>query len=424
MELYKNSLWKDVDFNSIIKSIPTDWNTLSVGKIIDNNPKSKIKAGDAKKNGPYPFFNCSEIQTKYIDNSLIDGENIFITTGGDFMFNLYFNGESSYSTDVWSIKIKEHNTKFIHYFLKYNFETNQQYFRGFKFKHLDKKGFQKMVLPIPSSEEQNSIVSVLSYQENIIESTKELIKNIDKRNQFMIDELLSGRLRIKEIENGKIKFYKNSHNNWKNVEINGENLNIPKDWVTKKIKEISSVVTGNTPSTKNKDFWGNIDGIKWISTPNLYKTDNGYIKSNTRFLTLLGSKKARICPPETLLVSCIATIGELGLLNEHAAFNQQINAILPNVILNNKYIRYYLIKNKQKFINFASKSVVSIMSKKLFESFEIYFPSLQKEQDLMINFLELISLEIQKYEKILIQEEKKFEFLLEELMSGRLRVKV
>jgi len=401
MELYKNSLWKDVDFNSTNKIIPTDWNSLTIGEIIMPNPKSKIKAGEGQKVGMYPFFNCSETQTKYLNQFLINGENLFLTTGGDFMFNLYFNGKSSYSTDVWAIKIKDHNTQFIHYFLKYNFETNQQYFRGFKFKHLDKKGFQKMVLPIPTFEEQNAIVSFLSSQENVTLKIKGLIDELEKRNEFMVNQLLSGYIRVKEI-NGNLVLYKNLDNNWKFIKLNAENVNVPMDWQSTIIDNTMNIVFG-----------------KRIIKSKSSGTIPVYGGGKASFFTNLNNQTNKwVIARFAMSKNCVRYVEkEFWLLDSGFTFNAK-----------NLYDENFLgikFSNMQNYIynKLSSGTAQKNIDIEAFKKTEIITPTIE-EQKLIIKVINTLYNEKEIYKKLLIQEEKKFNFLLEELMSGRLRVKV
>lgn len=402
MELYKNINWKNLLFNTKLKKIPSDWNKSKIGSLIKPNAKSKLKASEGLKEGIYPFFNCSETQSKYCNSFLVDGENIFITTGGDYMFSLYFNGKAAYSTDVWSIKIEKNNTSFINLYLKYNFTENQEYFRGFKFKHLDKKGFQNMEIPLPPVEEQAAIVSLLSSQESIIQKTKILIENIEKRNQFMMGELLSGRLRVKE-ENRQIVFYKNSDDNWSEFTVNGEKISIPNDWDKKQIEESFFEKSKSKLTAKT----GKKEG--------LYPFFNCSEKQTLRANSYLVDEE----------ILFFSTGGKPSVLYStgKAAYSTDVWAVSFNTNFTNKFIYYYL-KNDLNVLERCFKgSGLKHLNKKDFSSSEILSPSLS-EQKLIVNILDIFNIEKQKYEQILEKEEKTFSFLLEELMSGRLRIKI
>jgi len=417
MKLYKNTEWQKVDFNNQKKNLPINWGKTPIGEIIIANDKSTIKASESKKFGKYPFFNCSEVQTKNFDNYLIDGENIFITTGGDYMFNLYFYGKAAYSTDVWAVKIKEQNPKFINYFLKSNFYINQSYFRGFKFKHLDKKGFKQMIIPLPPKQEQSAIASILSSQESIISKTKDLIANLDKRNQFMMDELLSGRLRVKE-ENGQPIFYKNADDNWQTVKINGEDVDIPKDWcVTNLEEEIDWFTTGNAFKTNEMKANGKYPVIKMTDIK------NGKIEKDFKVFCDTFKEKALLQFGD-LVVGLSGSVGKVGevLTRKEVLLNQRCLGLRIKKF--KIYIRNILEHNFKKWIDSTVKDGV-IPNLSHLDVLKYNIPKLsEKEKQMIDNILYSLQLEKQKYEEILKKEEQTFTFLLEELMSGRLRIKI
>ena len=206
----------------------------------------------------------------------------------------------------------------------------------------------------------------------------------------------------------KYKLIKGSYLDFKS--INGLKKKKNVKLLVCKIKDLFETVTGNTPSLNNDIFWSSSKGVKWISTPDFKYQKNGYISSNSRFLTEDGVKKSRLCPKDTLLVSCIATIGEVGLIKEPSCFNQQINAILPNSKFNSKYLRYYFLANKQDFINYAPLSVVKIINKKMFNDFEICIHKDLKEQSSIVYILEKQESIISNIEKLISKTEKLFEY--------------
>lgn len=206
----------------------------------------------------------------------------------------------------------------------------------------------------------------------------------------------------------KYKLIKGSYSDFKS--INGLKKKKNVKLLVCKIKDLFETVTGNTPSLNNDIFWSSYKGVKWISTPDFKYQKNGYISANSRFLTEEGVKKSRLCPKDTLLVSCIATIGEVGLIKEPSCFNQQINAILPNSKFNSKYLRYYFLANKQDFINYAPLSVVKIINKKMFNDFEICIHKDLKEQSSIVYILEKQESIISNIEKLISKTEKMFEY--------------
>ncbi|HEG2631801.1 TPA: restriction endonuclease subunit S [Campylobacter coli] len=134
-----------------------------LGDIIIDNLKSKIKVKEAKENitGKYPFFTSGTNIYRY-DEYLIEGKNIFLSTGGNAIVQFY-NGKSSYSTDTYALKSNNENyidTYFLYILLKQleNF-INCFLFKGSGLKHLQKTELKSLKIPLPPLEIQKQIVA-------------------------------------------------------------------------------------------------------------------------------------------------------------------------------------------------------------------------------------------------------------------------
>ncbi|HFU3956057.1 TPA: restriction endonuclease subunit S, partial [Streptococcus suis] len=108
------------------------------------------------------------------------------------------------------------------------------------------------------------------------------------------------------------------------------------DWEVKRISDIGDIVTGNTPSTSNEDYYSN-EGMMWVTPTDI---DGLIITDTNKKLSPEGEKVSRIVPANSILVTCIASIGKNTLLLEAGSFNQQINAVVPNQSL---YHSYFLL---------------------------------------------------------------------------------
>ena len=85
-------------------------------------------------------------------------------------------------------------------------------------------------------------------------------------------------------------------------------------------------MTGSTPSTSNTEYYSN-DGLPWITPTDITALT---IASSPRKLSPAGMKVARVVPANTILCTCIASIGKNALLTTPGSFNQQINSLSPN----------------------------------------------------------------------------------------------
>ena len=91
------------------------------------------------------------------------------------------------------------------------------------------------------------------------------------------------------------------------------------------------IVTGNTPSRAKPENYGTY--IEWIKSDNI-NTENTYISKAKEYLSEMGFQKCRFVDKGSLLMTCIAgsinSIGNVAITDRRVAFNQQINAIVPN----------------------------------------------------------------------------------------------
>ena len=138
--------------------IESKWESISIGDLIFEQPKSKIKVGTAKdsKNGDYLFFTSGESILKFTEY-LIEDENIYLSTGGNAVVK-YYKGKASYSTDTFAIKSKNESkikTKYLFYILQNIIDViNSHYFTGVGLKHLQKPDFRNIKIPVPPKEIQ------------------------------------------------------------------------------------------------------------------------------------------------------------------------------------------------------------------------------------------------------------------------------
>ena len=256
--------------------------------------------------------------------------------------------------------------------------------------------FKKIEIPIPPLDEQKRIASALSKIDAYLENTIKLIEEKERFKRGIAKKLLT----CKEGENIPEARFKGFEDEWMEVAIS----------------KIGTIITGNTPSTKNESFW-NGNNV-WVTPTDIKQK---YISNSERKLTDDGLKKSRKLPANTLLITCIASIGKNAILKCEGACNQQINAIIPNKNYNVDFL-YYLFENEKSYLKFkAPQSVIKIMSKSEFSKLVFKFPLLE-EQEKIGGYLSLLDAEIDnlKKQKELIKEMKRG--AMQKLLSGEVRL--
>ena len=165
------------------------------------------------------------------------------------------------------------------------------------------------------------------------------------------------------------------------------------------ISNLGEIVTGTTPSKDKIQYWQNGD-ILWV-TPSDINEERDINNSNSK-LTEEGLKKGRFIPKDSILVTCIASIGKNAVIKSNGSCNQQINAIIPNSNYNCNYI-YYLINNISKYMqSIAGTSATSIINKEQFSNLlvSVHNKTYQDKIDLILSsFEKKIELELLKLNK-------------------------
>lgn len=168
-----------------------------------------------------------------------------------------------------------------------------------------------------------------------------------------------------------------------------------------KLKDIGTIVTGNTPSKRNNEYYES-DDILFVKPSDIEENYITNIESSEEYISEKAREKARILPEGAVLVTCIGTIGKVGILSQEATCNQQINAIIPNDKVISKYLAY-LIQSKQKILKLkANAPVVPIINKTDFSEIEINICDVNKQKEI-VDQLDLLKTIIDK-RKIQIEE--------------------
>ncbi len=191
-----------------------------------------------------------------------------------------------------------------------------------------------------------------------------------------------------------------ANNNDKKI-LNVPNLRFPEfsgEWKECCIRDFGTVITGNTPPTKNEEYYSN--GIKlWASPADLGK-DKYVIDTNTK-LSQSGFERTRILPTGSVLVTCIgSTIGKMGMAKYEMSINQQINSVVVDAFTDRNFA-YYAIQNAfPRYLSEVAVQAVPILSKSNFEKLPNYKPTLQEQKKLGA-FIDLLDQRISTQNKII-----------------------
>jgi type I restriction enzyme, S subunit len=161
----------------------------------------------------------------------------------------------------------------------------------------------------------------------------------------------------------------------------------PKGLPRKRISEVANVVTGNTPSRAVPNYYG--DEIEWIKSDNI-NTPHYFLTKAEEGLSAAGKSIARVAPPGSILVTCIAgspaCIGNAAMTDREVAFNQQINAVIPAI--GNPHFVYAQIRIGKRLIQEASTAgMKGMVSKSRFERIGLVWPPESRQNEFAARML-------------------------------------
>ncbi len=145
------------------------------------------------------------------------------------------------------------------------------------------------------------------------------------------------------------------------------------------LKDLGEIITGNTPSKKNESYYCSED-IPFFKPSDLNDNSIELLNNSEEYISENARNVARILPAGTVLVTCIGTIGKVGILNVEATCNQQINAIIPNDKVDTDYLAYLITSKKYYMKAKANAPVVPILNKTNFSNIQVSICELKEQK--------------------------------------------
>ncbi len=247
-----------------------------------------------------------------------------------------------------------------------------------------------VVAPVPPLPEQRAIAAALSDVDALLGALDRLIAKKRDLKQAAVQQLLTGQTRLPG--------------------FHGE-------WEVKRVAQFGQVVTGGTPRTDVREFWG--EGYPWVTPTDI--TDRRDMFESERSLTQLGLTTIRGLPANTVLVTCIASIGKNAILKSAGGCNQQINAVIPNAFSHAEFLYYLFDASKRYLLANAGTTATSIVSKAAFAQLEFRVPSLP-EQTAIATALTEMDAELAVLEQRREKTRALKQGMMQELLTGKTRL--
>lgn len=209
-------------------------------------------------------------------------------------------------------------------------------------------------IPLPKLQMQKKITSILSAYDDLVENNQKQIKLLEEAAQRLYKEWFVD-LRFPGCENTPI--------------IDG----VPEGWGKYRISEIGKVVTGKTPSTEKEEYYGK--EIPFVKIPDMYNGIYSIVTETSLTKEGADTQKSKYIPANSIMVSCIATVGLVNISVNVCQTNQQINTIILNQ-QEDLYYLYFTMKRLKTLLEGVGSNGATMtnVNKTKFENLEILYP--------------------------------------------------
>jgi type I restriction enzyme S subunit len=192
---------------------------------------------------------------------------------------------------------------------------------------------------------------------------------------------------------------------------------IPNEWLVERVHEFASVVTGGTPQVNVPAYWNG--GHPWVTPTDI--TDERDIWASQRMISDAGLSSIRPLPANTVLVTCIASIGKNAILRNIGGCNQQINAVLPAQGNSAEFLYYIFESSKQYLIANAGMTATRIISKASFEQLKFAIPS-PTEQRAIATALSDVDALLTGLDRLIAKKRDLKQAAMQQLLTGQTRL--
>ncbi len=380
-----------------------------------NIKTGKLDANAYVEGGEFPFFTCAEnpiaIDTYEYDDDviLVAGNN----AQGNFHLNRFHGKFNAYQRTYILTKKNGYDLDYIFYALKLELKRLKEHSQGSQTKFLTMPILTNLTFVKRKLHEQQQIATILS----LLDKKIELNNRINQKLETMAKTLYDYWFVQFDFPDTNGKPYKRSGG--KMVYSEELKREIPDGWEVKELSDIeSNIVTGKTPSTKQKEYY---DGnIPFISIGDI--RGNMHVASTEATLTELGaeSQVKKYIPKGSICVTCIASPGLVGFATEDSQTNQQINSIVCDKF-ENRYYLYFALKDYFKFSSAKTGNTFANMNKQDFSEITLVDPP----NEILKQFSKILKPSIEKILNNSLENQKLTQlrdWLLPMLMNGQVKV--
>lgn len=410
--------WVEETLGTFISgSMAGEWGNEAVG---DKNDIPILRATNFSESGAIDYTKLAfrNVDEKKIQQKLLQRGDIVLEKSGGSPTQpvgrvIYFNSTKPFLYSNFTQKLvpsEKCDSKYLFY--KFYFEYQNKTVLKFQQQttgiiNFQLKEYLLYKTTFPPLYEQQKIAKILTSVDEVIEKTHAQIDKLKDLKTGMMQELLTNGI---------------GHTEFKDSPVG----RIPVDWKLVSLGELGVWKGGGTPSKANKEFWSG--NIPWVS-PKDMKAD--FISKTKDAI----NEDAIKCSSTNLIKSgSILIVVRSGILqhtlplaiaSNDLTINQDMKALSLSEKYYRMYIYHYIKGNNHKVLRACLKAgnTVESIDFSRFSEYKIPCPPLI-EQKRIGDIVESIAINIRKKEQVLKAYKKTKKALMQDLLTGKVRVKV
>ena len=282
---------------------------------------------------------------------------------------------------------------YLFYFLLANRENFIAMGGGGAQPNISKEKIVSTLIPLPPTQEQIRIVEGIEHWFSLvdcIEGNKDNLQKIIKEAKSKILTLaIHGKLVPQDpTDEPAAELLKRINPKAEITCDNGHYQKLPEGWCLTTLGSIGHWQSGATPSRLRKEYYGG--SIPWLKTGDL---NDGIITNIPEFITekALAETSVKLNPSGSVLIAMYgATIGKVGILSFPATTNQACCACV-NYKLEQMYLFYFLLANRESFIRMGGGGAQPNISKEKITNTVISLPPLEEQHRIVAKIEEIFA---------------------------------
>jgi type I restriction enzyme S subunit len=280
--------------------------------------------------------------------------------------------------------------------------------------HIRSSSLKETSFPFPPSlKEQTAIATALSDVDALMNELEQLIAKKQAIKTATMQQLLTGRTRLPQFalrDDGTPKGYKAS-----------ELGEIPEDWDTKKMGELSRIQRGASPRPIDSPIWfDRTSSVGWLRISDVSKTVK-YLTETTQNLSELGIANSRFVSQGNLVMSICATVGKPIITSVNLCIHDGF-VVFNGLSVIQDYMYYILKKLEPEWSKQGQTGSQMNLNTELINTTLVLIPQSQAEQTAIATILSDMDSDISNLQQRLSKARQIKQGMMQQLLTGHIRL--